>query len=89
MKYADTQVADSALAHEIEHRIEDERETQRLRSEYMTYQMKLDETFEEGTIVGERNTRLETARAFLAMGLSPQQVAQGTGLPLDEVRTLL
>ena len=89
MKYADTQVADSPFVQKIEQQIEDERVTQRLRSEYMTYQMKLDERFEEGTIVGERKKAVQTARAFLAMGLSVQQVAQGVGLPVEEVRALL
>ena len=34
-------------------------------------------------------TKVETARTFLTMGLSPAQVAQGTGLPLDTVRQLV
>ena len=89
MKYADTQVADSAFTRKVEHRIEDERETQRLRSEYMTYQMKLDETFEEGTIVGERKTRIQTARNLLSMGFPAEQTAQAVELPLDEVEALL
>ena len=38
---------------------------------------------------GSHDARVDTARAFLQMGLSPQQVAQGTGLPVDEVRALL
>ena len=89
MKYADMDVAESDFTRKVEHRINYERETQRLRSEYMTYQMKLDETFEEGTIVGERKKAVQTARAFLAMGLTTEQVAQGTGLPIDEVEALL
>ena len=89
MKYAHTQVAESDFTRKIERRIEDERETQRLRSEYMTYQMKLDETFEEGTIVGVREIRLETAKNFIAMGLSLEQIAQAVGLPLEEAEALL
>ena len=38
---------------------------------------------------GSREKALQTARAFLAMGLSVQQVAQGVGLSVDEVRALL
>ena len=38
---------------------------------------------------GSREKALQTARAFLAMGLSVQQVAQGTGLSLEEVESLL
>ena len=89
MRYADTQIAESDFTREIEHRVEYERETQRLRSEYMTYQMKLDETLEEGIAIGVRENKLDTARAFLAMGLNVQQIALGTGLPVEEVQSLL
>ena len=89
MKYADRQIAESDFTRKVEHRIENERQTQRLRSEYMTYQMKLDETLEEGIAIGVHEKALQTARAFLAMGLTVQQVALGTGLPIDEVRALL
>ena len=37
---------------------------------------------------GSRDKALQTVRSFLAMGLSVQQVAQGTGLSLDEVQQL-
>ena len=84
MKYADTQVAESPLSREIDKRIEDERMTQRLRSEYMTYQMKLDETWEEAT----RAKALQTARNLLSMGLGADQAAQATGLSVDEVQAL-
>ena len=43
----------------------------------------------QGFDKGSRDTKLQTARAFLAMGLSAQQVAQGVGLPVDEVQALL
>lgn len=89
LKYMDTGQAQSGLTEDIETGIETERDTQRLRSEYMTYDMKLcevrDETWEEAS----HERAVDDARAFLQMGLSPQQVAQGTGLPIDEVRTLL
>ena len=48
---------------------------------------------EEGISVGiERGayeTRLETARSFLSMGLEPEQVAQGTGLSLEVIQKLI
>ena len=48
---------------------------------------------EEGITVGiERGayqTKLETARSFLSMGLSPEQVAQGTGLSLEVILQLI
>ena len=89
MKYADTQVAESPFTRKVEHRVEDERQTQRLRSEYMTYQMKLDDTLEEGIAIGVRENKIDTAHSFLAMGLTTEQVALGTGLPVEEVRALV
>ena len=43
----------------------------------------------EGQEQGAYQTKLETARTFLSMGFSPQQVAQGTGLPLETVQQLI
>ena len=37
---------------------------------------------------GAYQKALETAKSFLAMGLSPEQVAQGTNLPLETVLEL-
>ena len=42
----------------------------------------------EGKKVGEHKKAIETARNFLKMGLSVEQVAQGTGLTVDEVKNL-
>ncbi len=48
---------------------------------------------EEGISIGlERGayqTKLETARNLITMGLSLEQVAQGTGLPLETVQRLI
>ena len=52
-----------------------------------------DEGYEEGISIGlERGAyqnKLETAKNLLSMGLSSEQVAQGTNLPLDVVQGLL
>ena len=48
---------------------------------------------EEGISIGlERGAyenKLETAKKLLSMGLSPEQVAPGTGLPLETVLELV
>ena len=47
------------------------------------------DALEEGRDEGRRETRLETARNLLAMGLlSHEQIAQATGLPLADVEQL-
>ena len=43
---------------------------------------------EQGREQGAYEKALETAKKFLAMGLSPEQVAQGTNLPLETVLEL-
>ena len=56
-----------------------------------------DEGYEKGISIGleqglERGAyekALETARSFLSMGLSPEQVAQGTGLSLEVIQKLI
>ncbi|MBQ4330870.1 MAG: hypothetical protein IJC31_03425 [Spirochaetaceae bacterium] len=47
-----------------------------------------DEGISIGLEQGAHEKALETARKFLSMGLSPEQVAQGTNLPLETVLDL-
>ena len=44
---------------------------------------------ERGLERGAYETKLETARSFLSMGLEPEQVAQGTGLSLEVILQLI
>ena len=44
---------------------------------------------EQGREQGAYEKALETARKFLSMGLSPEQVVQGTNLPLEVVQELM
>ena len=48
----------------------------------------LEQGREQGREQGAYEKALETAKKFLAMGLSPEQVAQGTNLPLETVLEL-
>ena len=56
-----------------------------------------EEAYEDGLFVGLATGReegayqnkLETARNLLAMGLEPEQVAQGTGLSLEVIQKLI
>ena len=48
-----------------------------------------EEGLQQGREQGAYEKALETARKFLSMGLSPEQVAQGTGLPLETVLELV
>lgn len=46
------------------------------------------EILKQGIAEGSHAAKLETARNFLQMGLSKEQVAQGTGLSLEEVNQI-
>ena len=60
---------------------------------YLTYTSRMMEQrrdgYEEGLERGAYQKALETARNLLSMGLSPEQVAQGTSLPLETVFELV
>ena len=48
----------------------------------------LEKSKKEGIAEGSHAKAIETARNFLRMGLSKEQVAQGTGLSLEEINKL-
>ena len=48
----------------------------------------LQQGLQQGREQGAYEKALETARKFLSMGLSPEQVVQGTNLPLEVVLEL-
>ncbi len=43
---------------------------------------------EKGISQGSQQTKIETAKNFISMGLSVEQVAQGTGLSIETVKSL-
>ena len=51
-------------------------------------QVGIQQGIEQGLEQGAHQTKLETAKNLLSMGLSPEQVAQGTNLPLETVLAL-
>ena len=52
-------------------------------------QVGIQQGIEQGITRGAYEKALETAKAFLSMKLSPEQVAHGTNLPLDVVIKLM
>ena len=53
--------------------------------EYDAYEEGFDKGREDGLQQGAHQNKLETAKNLLSMGLSPEQVAQGTTLSLETV----
>ncbi|AEF82477.1 hypothetical protein [Leadbettera azotonutricia] len=48
----------------------------------------LEYRYNEGREEGRAESHREDARNFLSMGIEPEKVAQGTGLPLEIVKEL-
>ena len=92
--------ADSPLTGKIENSINELKENREVRRKYMTYTTRIaeakSEAFEDGFSAGEERgislgitqAKLETAKKFLSMGLSVEQVANGTGLSVEEIEKL-
>ena len=69
-------------------------------AEYMTWEMLKQDTYDSGFSAGEERgislgitqgayqKAVETAKKFLSMGLFVEQVADGTGLSIEEIEKL-
>ena len=51
-------------------------------------QQGIEQGIEQGLERGAHQKALETAKNLLSMGLSPEQVAQGTNLPLETIQQI-
>ena len=61
---------------------------EKFRSDYLAVNIRETDIYEEGRMKGAEQKAIETARNLLRMNLSPEQVVQGTGLPLETVEQL-
>ena len=85
LKYVATEKATSDITRKIDKRIIDEQTTQKMRSDFMTFEVRLAERYDEGAT----EKAILIARNFIAMGvLTDEQIAQGTGLSVEEVKNL-
>ena len=57
-------------------------------AEQRGYKEGVSDGISQGISQGEHKAKIETAKNLLAMGISIEQVAQGTGLPIDEIQKL-
>ena len=65
---------------------------EKFKGDYLAVNIRETDIYEEGRndgiAQGAEQAKIETARNFLSMNLSPKQVVQGTGLPLEIVEQL-
>ena len=99
--YLQRGVVESDLTQDISNKITTLKNNSIARRTFMTLTLKLadarydgfEEGREEGISIGREQgayqTKLETARKLLSMGLSLEQVVQGTSLPMDVVQEMV
>jgi len=59
-----------------------------MRDIYATQQFAEKKGFEKGRAEGVTEEKIETAKRLFAMGLSVEQVSQGSGLPIGKVQKI-
>ena len=103
--YIKERTVQTAFTKELDSSISRLKEEKEERNMYLTYTSRMMECrrdgYEEGLHTGREEgisigmergayeNKLETAKKLLPMGLSPEQVAQGTGLPMETVMELV
>ena len=67
---------------------QEQREYEASKKAYRDIKNSIDTAKQEGRIEGRTEANIETAKRLLAMGLSPEQVAKATLLPLKIIENL-
>ena len=97
MKLVTSNESTSAFADKVAKLVEDAKHNTQWRKQFMDFKHYMSQSFnqgkeeglQEGLQQGAQQKALENARSFLAMKvLSPEQIAQGTGLPLEQILEL-
>ena len=86
--YLQKGVVESDLTQDISNKITTLKNNSIARRTFMTLALKLADARYDGFEEGAYQTKLEMARKFLSMGLSLEQVVQGTSLPLELVQEM-
>lgn len=89
LKFLATNQSDGSFSQDLKNRVALARKNAQWRHSYMTLERygkeQHYEGYQQGIAEGERIKALETAKNFLSMGLSAEQVAKGSGIDLQTV----
>ena len=96
LRYIDGKAAEGEFAKEIDQAVQNIKVQEGRRKEYMLLSQEIkwmkEDLLAQGKALGEKQGNEKTTRKnamnFLKLGISPELVAQGTGLPLAEVQAL-
>ena len=85
-KFLKGEQADSDFTRSIEEKVAWAKANKEWRRQYMTWQQTIDEEKEISREEGAQQNAIANAKNFLKMNLgTPEQISQGTGLPLEQV----
>ncbi|MCH5149798.1 MAG: Rpn family recombination-promoting nuclease/putative transposase [Spirochaetales bacterium] len=96
LEFISTGRSETPLTNKICKELRQIQSNKKWRDEYMTLQIFEKETFtageeygrNEGISLGAKKAKLETAKNLLSLGLSHEQIASATGLPIEEIDKL-
>ena len=93
LKFVQTGTAESELTRRINDMVESKKKIEANQKMYLTWSLHdhdvRNEGRREGERIGRKETKIENARNFLAMGLgSHEQIAKGVGLPIEKIEEL-
>ena len=94
--YINSNTINSNFTREVADTIVEIKNDKKVRDAYMTYEMRMKDIREESLAEGEAKGRVEgiaeeklaTAKRLFSMGLSVQDIAKATSLPIEQVEAL-
>ena len=86
--YISKGLVESSFTEDLEKSIVELKTNKMQEKHYMSMADTILESREEGIEIGREETKLETAKNLLEMGLSLEQISQATTLPLETIQKL-
>ena len=80
--------AGNGFTSDLKDYVTDAKHNMQWRHQFMTWERQRAYDFDDGKEAGKQEKAVEAARNAIALGLTPQQISQITGLPLEEVQKL-
>ena len=92
LRYISKRIPTDSFTEKLDSLVEKSKDNQKLRSEYLAMNLHdrdiKKQAYKDGLEEGALQTKLETARKFITLNIPYEQIAQGTGLPLETVKEL-
>ena len=88
LKYICDGIVTTSLTKEIEMAMSNIKQNATFLKEYKSFYATMQDARMEGRIQGSYDTKIETAKKLIAMNLSIEQIAQVTGLSIEEIAKL-